>query len=129
MASAFTRRPSAEWRVIFLAFVMLCAFGALVTKLWWEQVARGQLWSKKIANRSEVTVRIPSVRGEIRDRNGVTLVANRASYEVNFYLPDMVRGYRQTVGSVPVNEDLATVRQMRTRLKEPDIVQIVNESV
>ena len=39
-------------------------------------------------------MRIPSVRGEIRDRNGVTLVQNRASYEVDFYLPEMVKGYR-----------------------------------
>jgi penicillin-binding protein 2 len=129
MASAFSRRPSAEWRVIFLAFVMLCGLGVLVTKLWWEQVARGAMWTKKIANRSEVTVRIPSVRGEIRDRNGVTLVANRASYEVDFYLPDMVRGYRDNHGRVPINEYLATVRQMKKKMKEPDIVQIVNDDV
>lgn len=108
---------------------MLCGMGILVAKLWWEQVARGAMWTKKIASRSEVTVRIPSVRGEIRDRNGVTLVANRASYEVDFYLPDMVRGYRDQMGSVPVNEYLATVRQMKKKMKEPDIVQIVNESV
>ena len=60
------------------------------------------MWANKIAGRSEVTVRIPSVRGEIRDRNGVTLVANRASYEVDFYLPDMVRGYRQEMGYTPL---------------------------
>ncbi len=129
MASSFSRRPSAEWRVLFLAFAMICGMGILVAKLWWEQVARGEMWTKKIANRSEVTVRIPSVRGEIRDRNGITLVANRASYEVDFYLPDMVRGYRDQMGSVPVNEYLATVRQMKKKMKEPDIVQIVNESV
>ncbi len=129
MASAFSRRPSAEWRVIFLAFAMLCGMGILIGKLWWEQVARGQEWTKKIANRSEVTVRIPSVRGEIRDRNGVTLVANRASYEVDFYLPDMVRGYRAEKGSVPINEYLATVRHMKTKMKEADISQIVNEMV
>ena len=74
---------------------MLTGLGGLVAKLWWEQVARGQAWQKKIAGRSEVTVRIPSVRGEIKDRNGLTLVCNRASYEVDFYLPDMVRGYKQ----------------------------------
>ena len=123
------RRPSAEWRVIFLAFVMLCALGILVGKLWWEQVARGKTWTKKIASRSEVTVRIPAIRGEIRDRNGVTLVANRASYEVDFYLPDMVRGYRQHMGSVPVTEYLATIKQMKKKMKEPDVVRIVNESV
>jgi len=31
---------------------------------------------------------------EIRDRNGITLVANRASYEVDFYLPAMVKGFK-----------------------------------
>jgi len=129
MASVFSRRPSAEWRVIFLAFVMLCFLSVLIGKLWWEQVARGQMWSKKIASRSEVTVRIPSVRGEIRDRNGLTLVANRASYEVDFYLPDMVRGYRKEWGSVPINEYLGVVNQMKKKMKEADVVKIVNDSV
>jgi penicillin-binding protein 2 len=129
MANAFSRRPSAEWRVIFLAFFMLCALSVLIARLWWEQVARGATWSKKIASRSEVTVRIPSVRGEIRDRNGLTLVANRASYEVDFYLPDMVRGYRKEYHSVPINEYLSTVRSMKTKMKEADVVKIVNDTV
>ena len=122
-------RPSTELRLIFFGFLILCGLSALVAKLWWEQVARGQMWAKKIAGRSEVTVRIPSVRGEIRDRNGVTLVANRASYEVDFYLPDMVRGYRREMGFTPKVEYLATVKQMKTKMKEADIVKIVNESV
>ncbi|MEI9897887.1 MAG: penicillin-binding transpeptidase domain-containing protein [Chthoniobacter sp.] len=122
-------RPSTELRLIFLGFIILCGLGILITKLWWEQVARGQMWSKKISGRSEVTVRIPSVRGEIRDRNGITLVANRASYEVDFYLPDMVRGYRREMGYTPLVEYLATVKQMKTKQKEADIVKIVNDSV
>ncbi|HSI13565.1 MAG TPA: penicillin-binding protein 2 [Chthoniobacter sp.] len=122
-------RPSTELRLIFLGFIVLCGLGVLITKLWWEQVARGQVWSKKIAGRSEVTVRIPSVRGEIRDRNGITLVANRASYEVDFYLPDMVRGYRREMGYTPLVEYLSTVHQMKVKQKEADIVKIVNDSV
>jgi penicillin-binding protein 2 len=118
-----------EWRIIFLGLVMLLGFSALVAKLWWEQVARGPYWAKKIANRSQVTVRIPSVRGEIRDRNGVTLVTNRASYEVDFYLPDMVRGFRRQNGWVPVTKYKAPVKQMLTEMKEADIVQIVNTSI
>ena len=46
-------RPSTELRLIFFGFIILCGLGVLVTKLWWEQVARGQMWSKKIAGRSE----------------------------------------------------------------------------
>jgi penicillin-binding protein 2 len=76
-----------------------------------------------------VTVRIPSVRGEIRDRNGVSLVQNRASYQVDFYLPEMVKGYRQRVGQPPITEYRATINGMPKDLKEPDIVKIVNEGV
>ena len=130
MARRISRRPSAEWRVVFLGFTMLCCFGALVGKLWYEQVLRGKQWAKKIAGQSEVTVRIPSMRGEIRDRNGLTLVTNRASYGVDFYLPDMERGYRTQFGNkVPVVGYQRTIRGMMTNMREADIVQIVNTTV
>ncbi len=129
MARRFSSRPSAEWRVVFLGFVMLAAFSVLVGKLWYEQVLRGAKWTKKIASKSEVTVRIPSTRGEIRDRNGITLVTNRASYEVDFYLPDMVRGYRQQYKTVPQTEYFANIRNMKKKLREADVVKIVNTTV
>lgn len=123
------RGARVEWRIFFLAIIILAGLGGLVAKLWWEQVARGPFWARKIAGRSQVTVRIPSVRGEIRDRNGITLVANRASYEVDFYLPDMVRGYKQEFGSVPTRNFKAPVRQMLKEKREADVVKIVNEKV
>ena len=123
------RGARVEWRIFFVALVMLAGLGALVAKLWWEQVARGPMWSKKIAGRSQVTVRIPSVRGEIRDRNNITLVGNRASYEVDFYLPDIVRGVKLLRGAVPLTTFQQPVRQMLTEKKEADIVKIVNEEI
>src|SRR3954447_17411621 len=116
------RGPSAELRIYFMAFCVLLGFCALVAKLWWEQVAHGPDWAKKIASRSEVTVRIPSVRGEIRDRKGVTLVGNRASYEVDFYLLDMVRGYKKEKGYLPTTTHLAPVKQMLKEKQEADVV-------
>lgn len=124
------RGPSAELRIYFMAFCILLGFCALVAKLWWEQVARGEQWRSKIATSSEVTVRIPSVRGEIRDRKGVTLVGNRASYEVDFYLLDMVRGYKQqNKGYIPTTKFLAPERQMLKEKNEADVVQIVNTGI
>ena len=124
------RGPRVEWRIFFFALIILSALSVLVAKLWWEQVARGPFWTKRIAGRSQVTVRIPSVRGEIRDRNGITLVANRASYEVDFYLPAMVKGFKdQNKGWVPVTKYKAPVRQMLTEKNEADVVQIVNTSI
>src|SRR5205085_7045679 len=105
------RRFSARWRLQFLALLFLAGLGALLARLWYVQVAHGPEWTAKIRGSSEATVRIPSVRGEIRDRNGTTLVQNRASYEVDFYLPEMVKGYRERVGTPPLTD-------YRSRIKE-----------
>ena len=94
-------RISSRLRIQFLALLMLMGMGALGLRLWWIQVAHGAEWTAQLRGSSQATVRIPSVRGEIKDRNGLTLVQNRASYEVDFYLPEMVKGYRERFGSPP----------------------------
>ncbi|MGI9087298.1 MAG: penicillin-binding protein 2 [Chthoniobacterales bacterium] len=123
------RRLSPRMRIQIVALFMLIGLGSIVARLWWVQVARGAEWTARIRGSSEVTVRIPSVRGEIRDRNGVALVQNRASYEVDFYLPEMVKGYRQRVGRPPETTYRATISGMPKDLKEADIVKIVNDGV
>ena len=123
------RRFNARWRLQFLALLFLAGLAALLGRLWFVQVAHGQEWTNKIRGSSEATVRIPSVRGEIRDRNGTTLVQNRASYEVDFYLPEMVKGYRERVGPPPLTEYRSTINGMPKDLKEPDIVKIVNTGI
>ncbi len=124
------RGPRIELRIYALGFLVLVALAGLVLQLWWVQVARGSLYAAKIVQRSEITVRIPSVRGEIRDRNGIPLVQNRASYEVDFYLPEMVQGFRErNDGQVPYIQYQAPVHGMLQNMREEDVVQIVNSSV
>jgi penicillin-binding protein 2 len=123
------RRARPALRIEFLGLIMLLGLSALGLRLWWVQVARGAEWTARIRSSSEATVRLPSIRGEIRDRNGVTLVQNRASYEVDFYLPEMVKGYKQRVGPPPLTEYRGTISGMPKDLKEPDIVRIVNDGV
>src|SRR6266566_7703193 len=123
------RRMSSRLRIQFLALLMLMGTGALGLRLWWIQVAHGAEWTAQLRGSSQATVRIPSVRGEIKDRNGVTLVQNRASYEVDFYLPEMVRGYRERFGSPPLTEYRATINGMPKDQKEPDIIKIVNDGI
>src|SRR3954467_2568822 len=98
------RRLNPLFRIQFLGFLMLVGLGVLGMRLWWVQVARGAEWTSKIRGSSEATVRIPSVRGGIQDRNGITLVQNRASYEVDFYLREMGKGYRERLGRPPMTE-------------------------
>ena len=123
------RRLSSRLRIQFLGLFMLLGVGSLGLRLWWIQVAHGQAWTAQIRGSSQATVRIPSVRGEIKDRNGVTLVQNRASYEVDFYLPEMVKGYRERFGSPPTTEYRATINGMPKDLREPDIIKIVNNGI
>jgi penicillin-binding protein 2 len=122
-------RISPILRLQFLGLLMLLGLGALAARLWWVQVARGAAWTARIRGSSAATVRIPSIRGEIRDRTGLPLVQNRASYEVDFYLPEMVKGYRQRYGQPPLTEYRATISGMPKDLKEPDIVKIVNSGI
>jgi penicillin-binding protein 2 len=122
-------RMSSRLRIQFLGLLMLLGMGALGLKLWWIQVAHGAEWTAQLRGSSHATVRIPSVRGEIKDRNGVTLVQNRASYEVDFYLPEMVKGYRERFGSPPLTGYRAIISGMPKDQKEPDIIKIVNDGI
>ena len=119
-------RPTA--RVIATGIFYMIGLLAMVGRLYQMQVLQYASWVAKLNTGSEVSVRIPSVRGEIRDRNGITLATNRPSYAIAFYMSDMVRSYREEKGSVPRHEYFATVKGMKRMLNEPDIVQVVNET-
>jgi penicillin-binding protein 2 len=122
-------RLSPRLRIQFLGLLMLVGMAALGLRLWWIQVAHGAEWTAQIRGSSQATVRIPSVRGEIKDRNGLTLVQNRASYEVDFYLPEMVKGYRERFGPPPLAEHRAIISGMPKDVKEADIIRIVNDGI
>jgi penicillin-binding protein 2 len=123
------RHNNSRLRIQVVAVFILLGMVALGVRLWWIQVAHGTEWTAQLRTSSQATVRIPSVRGEIKDRNGVTLVQNRASYEVDFYLPEMVKGYRERFGQPPLTEYRATINGMPKDMKEPDIIKIVNDGV
>ncbi len=116
-------------RLLSFAVVVLIAFGVLTWRLWLVQVRDGQLYISRLASRSEIRVRVPPVRGEIRDRNGLLLAENRSSFDIEFYLPEMVRAYRELHGSVPMLSYEGKVHEMAKMLREPDIVEIVDTAV
>jgi penicillin-binding protein 2 len=119
-----------DFRILFLAALVLVALAAIAVRLWFVQVKMVDYYRGRIQGSSEVTVRIPSVRGEIRDRNGIPLATNRPSYEVDFYLPDLVSGYKKQYGQPPMVEFRAKDSNgMLHDRKEADIVQIVDKTI
>jgi penicillin-binding protein 2 len=123
--------PRVFWRVLFLGIFMLVGLSVLAVKLWYEQVERSQKWKDRVRKSSVVSVRIPSVRGEIRDRNGIRLVTNRSSYCIDFDLPAIVKGWREAHPGkeVPTVEYRATIDKMPKDVRVPDIVKILNDWV
>jgi penicillin-binding protein 2 len=119
-----------DFRILCLAALVLAALVAIAVRLWFVQVKMADYYRSRIQGSSEVSVRIPSVRGEIRDRNGIPLVTNRPSYEVDFYLPDLVNGYKKQYGQPPMVEFRAKDSNgMLHDRKEADIVQIVDKTI
>jgi penicillin-binding protein 2 len=128
---ARSKRPALlDFRILSFAGIILLALIAIGIRLWWVQVRLYAHYKGKIQGSSEVSVRIPSVRGEIHDRNGVVLVTNRQSYEVDFYLPELVSGYRKQYGAPPMLDYLGKGADgMLRQRKEEDIVQIVDQTI
>ncbi|MBV9492074.1 MAG: penicillin-binding protein 2 [Verrucomicrobia bacterium] len=119
-----------DFRLLFLAGFFLVTIAGLTFRLWFLQVPLHDYYQGRIQGNSEVTVRIPSIRGEIRDRNGLPLVTNRPSYEVDFYLPDLVSGYKKQYGKPPMIDFRAKdASGMLHDRKEPDIVEIVDRTI
>ena len=78
-------------KILILGGILVLALSLLLLRMWYVQIYKGAGYKARIKGHSQLTVRLPAVRGEICDRNGVPLVENRASMEVEFYLPDIVR--------------------------------------
>jgi cell division protein FtsI/penicillin-binding protein 2 len=76
------RRRVCDGKLLFLGAIMLIGFLVLTIRLWFVQDQLPDYYWSKIRISSEVTVCVPSVRGEIEDRNGVPLATNHSSYEV-----------------------------------------------
>ncbi|MCP4847684.1 MAG: hypothetical protein GY899_07045 [Verrucomicrobiaceae bacterium] len=66
----------------------------LLIRLFAIQVERYEEYSAKVPGTSEVKVRIPGVRGLIRDRCGRVLVDNIARYEMQFNLREILNSYK-----------------------------------
>ena len=116
-------------QILILTSIALAVFIILILRIWYLQVICSDQYKAKIKGSSQLTVRIPAVRGEIFDRNGIPLVANRASFQVDLYLPDIVKAFKEKEGYVPVVAYRAFDHGMPVNKEEADIVQIVSSSI
>ncbi len=78
-----------------LALLVFCGLSVLLAGLWWVQVVRARDYQSSSDTQSSRTVRLPSVRGKILDRNGAVLAENRANFNISVYLEDLGKSFRE----------------------------------
>jgi penicillin-binding protein 2 len=99
-----------------LAMVVFGGLFVLLGGLWWVQVVNAQDYQSNLETQSFRTVRLPSVRGKILDRNGSVLAENRPAYNVSLYLEEM----RHQFVSAYTNEAARVRTQRASQITEQE---------
>ena len=118
-------------RLYLLALLVMAGMCLLVYRLYEIQVVEHDYYAARVPGSKFESVRIPGIRGEIKDRNGLTLVDSTPNYELQFDLRTIVDVYKDTHDKMPdpyVWERFDRYGQKEIK-KETDIVQIVEETV
>ena len=58
------KSPVLDFKILFLALLMLGVLAAISVRLWFIQIRMNVYYCGRIQGPSEVTVRIPAIRGE-----------------------------------------------------------------
>ncbi|HEX7260978.1 MAG TPA: penicillin-binding transpeptidase domain-containing protein, partial [Luteolibacter sp.] len=120
--------PSYRFRLYLLTALVLVAFGALLTRLHEFQIVRRDEFLQLVPGNRTVTIREPGIRGEITDRNGITLARNFRNYEVSFNLDEIRKAYLTQHEEDPTIHRLIKEKGLPRKRSEKDIVGIVEES-
>ena len=118
-------------RLYLLAVLVMAGFSLLIYRLYVIQVTDHQYWAARVPGSKFESVRIPGIRGEIKDRNGITLVDSTPNYELRLDLQEIVAAYLKTHSKLPEpytweRFDSYGQREIKT---ETDIVAIVEATV
>lgn len=77
-----------------LAVLVLAGMVTLFSGLWWVQIVSAGHFRDQLETQSTRTVRLPAVRGNILDRDGRVLAANRPSYSIELFLEDLSKKFQ-----------------------------------
>lgn len=120
--------PSFRLRLYLLTVLVLVGFGALLSRLYEFQIVDRDKFLRLVPGNRLVTVREPGIRGEITDRNGITLARNLREYEVAFNLDEIHDAYQAQHIDDPYIERISPRKGLLAKTSEKNINAIVQES-
>ena len=121
--------PRYRYRLYFLTLFVLLGTGVLLSRLYEMQIEKKEYYSAKVPSNKEETIREPGIRGEIKDRNGITLAQNNQSYIVYFNLAEIHKNYIAEYGETLKREILVNYKGSPVKSKKTDIAGMVNKTI
>ncbi len=122
-----------RFRLYLLTLAMLCGFGVLVYRLWSLQIDRHAEFVNKVPEARQERARVPGVRGEIKDRNGIVLATNKASFEVQVNLREVKEEYARQCRikkiDLPTVDFIEDKNGLPRKKQEADIVRMFQELI
>ncbi|MDB6116407.1 MAG: penicillin-binding protein 2, partial [Verrucomicrobiaceae bacterium] len=126
-----------RFRLILFSLLVMVAFMTLVYRLYYLQIERNDEFKGKLPTTRHLKARVPGVRGEIKDRNGVVLVSNKPSFEVRINLKDVVDAKVRAMKieshgkpvALPKIQNDKNEGGFARKMRETDIVAVMEEMV
>lgn len=117
-------------RLMILLVLMTMGVIFLIMRLHTLQVAKQEVWLQNAPTEKEETVRLPAVRGNITDRNGLILATNQKNYELDINLEEVYRFYKEG-WDLPLEQERLVGRKggMMDKRSETDIAAIADLTI
>jgi penicillin-binding protein 2 len=135
LAEPFRLTPQLALRIAVLGGIAIAVFGVLFFRLWALQVLSGPQYLHAALNNQLRSIPLEAPRGPIVDRNGRTIVDNRAATAVQLLTADLPKKWSNrlnelrrlsTIINVPVAEMVA---ELKKRGGDPGTPVTVQESI
>src|SRR5437763_3917881 len=135
VAEPFRLTPQLALRIAILGGLAIAVFGVLFFRLWALQVLSGPQYLHAALNNQLRSIPLEAARGPIIDRDGKTVVDNRAATAVQLLTADLPKTWSGRLNelrrlskiiNVPVSEMVA---ELKKRGSDPGIPVTVQESI
>jgi penicillin-binding protein 2 len=107
-------------RLCVFGLLLAAGFVTLLWRLWVVQIEDHKRYLAQVPQAATVVQRVPGLRGEIKDRNGIPLATNRMSLEIELDLREINRLYKSRHKEVPKNLYVVTDKFGTPREQEED---------
>jgi penicillin-binding protein 2 len=117
-------------RIQVIGLLVIAAILVLLHQLFVIQLQEGDKYTESLRNQTTMSMILPPARGSILDRNGTPLAENKASFDIDIYLRELVGNYaRSHHGHLPMTYVEVGTGDRRRKRRQIDVARIVNESI